>query len=100
MLTDEASGKVCSSLGKQQGLWVSRGKKSSDRDQHDHGWPVTHAVKRLDHTPSRVGGSASKKYSSSRGQDTIKHQVLSLGLGMPTGYSVFLLMRRRCLVSL
>lgn len=50
-----------------------------------HGWPVTHAVMWLYHSPSRVGGSASKKYSSSRGQDNNK--TPSTKLGMPTGYS-------------
>lgn len=46
-----------------------------------HGWPVTHAVLWLYHTPSRVGGSASKKYSSSRGQDSNKTPSTKLGIG-------------------
>lgn len=46
-----------------------------------HGWPVTHALMRLYHTPLRVGGSASKKPSSSRGQDSNKTPGTKLGIG-------------------
>lgn len=46
-----------------------------------HGWPVTHAMMRLYHTPLRVGGSASKKHSSSGGQDSNKTPGTKFGIG-------------------
>lgn len=46
-----------------------------------HGWLVSHAMMRLYHTPFRVGGSASKKYSSSGGQDSNKTPSTKLGIG-------------------